>query len=328
MKPAPFSYHSPTTVEETLALLAELGADGKVLAGGQSLIPILNMRLSSPPHLVDINRVAGLDKVESNGVLRVGAIARHAQVERDDQVRRSCPLLAQALRLVAHPSIRNRGTVCGALAHADPASELPGVLLLARGSVEVARAGAPVREIPAADFFVGPLESGLDTGDLVIAARFPLLPPRTGTEFVEIARRHGDYALCGVGAMVTVDTGGLITSARTVYIGCNPIALVLDLTETVAGSRQDSADYAAAGRLARDAVDPDPDIHASAAYRRELAAVLTERALAAAAAAATSASSASASPASASPASASPASASSAAASSAAADSAGGDREH
>ncbi len=284
MKPAPFSYHSPATVEETLALLAELGADGKVLAGGQSLIPILNMRLSSPPHLVDINRVAGLDKVGVNGALRVGALARHAQVERDDQVARACPLLAQALRLVAHPAIRNRGTVCGALAHADPASELPGVLLLAGGWVEVARAGAPSREVPAADFFVGPLESDLDPGDLVVAAHFPLLPPRTGTEFVEVARRHGDYALCGVGAMVTVDTDRRITSARAVYIGSNPIALVLDLTEAVTGSRQESAGFAAAGRLAHDAVDPDPDIHASAEYRRELSAVLTERALAAAAA--------------------------------------------
>jgi len=283
VKPAPFSYHSPATVEETLAVLADLGADGKILAGGQSLIPILNMRLSSPPHLVDINRVGGLDTVTVDGVLRVGALARHAQVERDERVRRSCPLLSRALALVAHPAIRNRGTLCGALAHADPASELPGVLLLAGGSVEVARAGAPVREIPAADFFVGPLESDLDTGDLIVAARFPLLPPRTGTDFVEIARRHGDYALCGVGAMVAVDTDGLITSARTVYIGANPIALVLDLTEAVAGSRPESASYAAAGRLAHDAVDPDPDIHASAEYRRELAAVLTERGLAAAA---------------------------------------------
>ncbi len=286
MKPAPFSYHSPTTVEETLALLAELGAGGKILAGGQSLIPILNMRLSSPPHVVDINRVAGLDTVESYGALRVGALARHAQVERDDRVRRSCPLLAQALRLVAHPAIRNRGTVCGALAHADPASELPGVLLLAGGSVEVARAGAPVREVPAAEFFVGPLESDLAAGDLVIAARFPVLPPRTGTAFVEVARRHGDYALCGVGAMVTVDADTRMTSARAVCIGSNPTALVLDLTEPVAGSRPESADYAAAGLLARAAVDPDPDIHASAEYRRELSAVLTERALAAAATAA------------------------------------------
>ncbi len=283
MKPAPFSYHSPATIEETLALLAELGAAGKVLAGGQSLIPILNMRLSSPPHLVDINRVAGLDTVDFDGILRVGALARHAQVERDDRVRRSCPLLSQALALVAHPAIRNRGTVCGALAHADPASELPGVLLLSGGSVEVARAGAPLREVPADKFFVGPLESDLAAGDLVVAARFPVLPPRTGTEFVEVARRHGDYALCGVGAMVTVDTGGRITSARAGYIGCNPVALVVDLTEAVAGSRPEAADYAAAGRLARDAVDPDPDIHASAEYRRELAAVLTERGLAAAA---------------------------------------------
>jgi carbon-monoxide dehydrogenase medium subunit len=284
VKPAPFAYHSPATIEDTLALLAELGTGGKVLAGGQSLIPILNMRLSSPPHLVDINRVAGLDTVDVNGSLRVGALARHAHVERDDRVRRDCPLLAQALRLVAHPAIRNRGTVCGALAHADPASELPGVLMLTGGSVEVARAGAPARVVAAADFFVGPMESALEAGDLVIAARFPVTPLHTGTEFAEVARRRGDYALCGVGAMVTVAADTEVTSARAVYIGCNPTPLVLDLTEAIGGSRPQAADYTAARRLARSAVDPDPDIHASAEYRRELSAVLTERALAAAAA--------------------------------------------
>jgi aerobic carbon-monoxide dehydrogenase medium subunit len=284
VKPAPFTYHSPATVPETLSLLAELGTSGKVLAGGQSLIPILNMRLSSPAHLVDINQVGGLDTVSAHGDLRVGALARHARVERDGQVRRGCPLLAQALRLVAHPAIRNRGTVCGALAHADPASELPGVLLLTGGSVEVARAGAPVRDVAAADFFAGPLEPTLEAGDLVVAARFPLLAPRTGTEFTEIARRRGDYALCGVGAMVTVDGGGEVTAARAVYIGSNPVPLVLDLTDAIGGRRPDSAGYAAAGRLARAAVDPGPDIHATAEYRRELSAVLTERALATAAA--------------------------------------------
>lgn len=283
MKPASFSYSSPATVDEALAVLAQLGEDGKVLAGGQSLIPILNMRLSSPAHLVDINRVAGLDTLDANGWIRVGALARHARVERDERVRRMCPLLAQALRLVAHPVIRNRGTVCGALAQADPASELPATLALLGGVVEVARADAPVREIAAADFFTGPMESALEVDELIIAARFPVVPAGTGTEFTEVSRRRADYALCGVGAMVTVDEGEQITSARAAYVSVNPTPLVIDLTEVLAGARSDTADFAAAGRLARDTVHPKTDLHASADYRRELAAVLTERALAAAA---------------------------------------------
>ncbi len=279
MKPAPFRYSSPATVDEALALLAHAGGDGKVLAGGQSLIPILNMRLSSPAHLVDINRVTGLDTVDVDGWVRVGALARQSRVEHDDRVRRQCPLLVQALRLVAHPVIRNRGTVCGSLAHADPASELPAVLVLLGGVVEVARAGAPDKEVAAADFFTGPMEPALDTEDLVIAARFPAVPPQTGTEFVEVARRHGDYALCGVCATVTVDDDAGITSARAAYISANPLPLVLDFTDMLAGARPDTADFTAAGLRASAAVDPDADIHASAEYRRELAGVLTERAL-------------------------------------------------
>ncbi len=279
MKPAPFSYSSPATVDEVVALLAQLGGEGKVLAGGQSLIPILNMRLSSPAHLVDINRVTGLDTLDVNGWVRVGALARHSRVEHDDRVRRQCPLLVQALRLVAHPVIRNRGTVCGSLAHADPAGELPATLVLLGGVVEVARAGMPVKEIAAADFFTGPMEPALAASDLVVAARFPTVQRQTGTEFVEVARRHGDYAICGVGATVTVDDDARITSARAAYISVSPVPLVVDFTDVLAGRRPDTADFAVAGRQARDAVDPDPDLHASAEYRRELAGVLTERAL-------------------------------------------------
>jgi len=273
MKPAPFAYTAPTTVEDALAALADAGGDGKVLAGGQSLIPILNMRLSSPAHLVDINSVAGLDTLEVNGDIRAGALARHARVEADASVRSACPLLAQALRLVAHPAVRNRGTLCGALAHADPASEIPAVLMLLEGSVEVARAGAAPRVVAARDFITGPMESALSPGDLVVAARFPRVPPRTGTAFVELARRSGDYALCGVGAMVTLDSERRVSTARTVSIGVDPTALVVDVSEA-------QGDFAAAARMVRDAVSPESDIHAGADYRRELAGVLAERALA------------------------------------------------
>ena len=287
MKPGPFAYSAPTSVGETLQVLADLGPDGKVLAGGQSLIPILSMRLATFPHLVDINRVSELDTIEpltSNGHgVRVGALARHSHVERSPVTALACPALVQALRFVAHPAVKNRGTVCGALAHADPSSELPAMLALLGGSVEVAQAGQPARLVPAAEFFLGPLESALGPGDLVIAARFPALGGRSGTGFLEVSRRRGDYALCGVGAAVTLDDDLRIVSARAAYVSVSPTPLVLDLTDAVAGRPASTADYAAAGRLARSAVSPEADIHASAEYRRELAMVLTERVLAAAA---------------------------------------------
>jgi aerobic carbon-monoxide dehydrogenase medium subunit len=285
VKPGPFAYSAPTTVGETLGTLAGLGPDGKVLAGGQSLIPILNMRLATFPHLVDINRVTELDTLEpvAGGGVRVGALARHAHVERSAVTARECPALAQALRFVAHPAVKNRGTVCGALAHADPSSELPAILALLGGSVEVAHAGQPTRTVPASGFFLGPLESALDPGDLVVAARFPGVAGRSGTAFAEVARRHGDYALCGVGAVVTLDDDLRISSARAAYVSVSPTPLVLDLTDAVGGRPAATVDYAAAGRLARSAVSPEADIHASEDYRRELAAVLTERALATAA---------------------------------------------
>jgi aerobic carbon-monoxide dehydrogenase medium subunit len=287
VKPGPFAYSAPTTVGETLGVLAGLGPDGKVLAGGQSLIPILNMRLATFPHLVDINRVTELDAIEpitgDGGGVRVGALARHARVERSPVTVQQCPALAQALRFVAHPAVKNRGTVCGALAHADPSSELPAMLALLGGSVEVAHTGQAARVVPAGAFFLGPLESALEPGDLVVAARFPGAAGRSGTAFCEVARRHGDYALCAVGAVVTLDDDLRIVSARAAYVSVSPTPLVLDLTDAVGGRPAGTADYPAAGRLARSAVSPEADIHASEEYRRELAAVLTERALASAA---------------------------------------------
>jgi carbon-monoxide dehydrogenase medium subunit len=287
VKPAPFRYHAPATLDEALEVLAAVGEDGKVLAGGQSLIPILNFRLAAPGHLVDINRVPGLGYVRAEpGGVRVGATARHADVERDQAAYRTLPLLRQALRLVAHPVVRNRGTAVGSLAHADPAGELTAVLALVGGSVEVARRGS-TRTVAAADFFVGPLESCLEPGELATSAYFPVPEPATGTEVVEVARRHGDYALCGVAATVTLDGDGRVARARAAYLGVAPVPVVAELTEPVAGAAAADADWAAAGRLAQDGLDPEDDIHATAAYRRHLAGVLTARALRTAAARAT-----------------------------------------
>jgi carbon-monoxide dehydrogenase medium subunit len=282
MKPSPFVYSAPRTLEEALDLLAGLNGDGKVLAGGQSLVPILNMRLAAPAHLVDINRIPELSyvRVEDAGV-RVGATARHAEVEHDQAAYDAQPLLRQALRLVAHPVIRNRGTTVGSLAHADPSGEMTAVLTLTGGSVELARRGSR-RTVAAQDFFLSPLESALEPDEIAVSALFPGIPPRTGTAFVEVARRHGDYALCGVAAMVTLDEHGAVTSARTSYISVGDTPSVLDLSDTCHGP-PDDARWADAGRRAQEQVDPEPDIHASADYRRHLVGVLTERALRAAA---------------------------------------------
>ncbi|MCW2632900.1 MAG: Carbon-monoxide dehydrogenase medium subunit [Pseudonocardia sp.] len=284
MKPAPFRYHRPATVDEAVEVLAAVGPDGKVLAGGQSLVPMLNMRLAAPANLVDINRVAGLDYVAADGSgVRVGATARHTDVERDTAAFEAVPLLRRALQSVAHPTIRNRGTTVGSLAHADPAGELTAVLAVLGGTVQIASTQGE-RSVTADEFFVGPLESCLADGELAVSAFFPRPPGRTGSAWLEVARRHGDYAMCGVGALVTLDDDAGVVEARAGYISVGSTPVVLDLTDPVRGSAADSADWAAAGRLAQGGVEPEADIHATAEYRRHLVGVLTARALRAAAA--------------------------------------------
>jgi carbon-monoxide dehydrogenase medium subunit len=279
MKPAVFEYDDPETEDEALDLLARHGDDCKVLAGGQSLVPILNMRLAAPAHIIDINRIPDLAfvRVEDGGV-RIGALARHADVERDDPAFDALPLLRQALRLVAHPVIRNRGTTVGSLAHADPSGEMTAVLALTGGTVEVARQGS-TRTVGAEEFFVAPLESAVEPGEMAVSAYFPAPAGHTGTAFVEVARRHGDYAVCGLAAMVTLRPDGTIGVARAAYISVGPTPVVLDLTKALHGQAVADADWAAAGSLAQGQVDPEPDIHASADYRRHLVGVLTGRAL-------------------------------------------------
>lgn len=284
MKPPAFAYHRPESVDEALALLAEFGSDGKVLAGGQSLVPVLNMRLAAPANLVDINRLAALSYVRSaaDGV-RVGALARHADVERDAPAYATVPLLRRATEYVAHPAIRNRGTTVGSLAHADPAAELPGVLALLGGTVTLAAASGG-RRVAAADFFVGPLESAVRPDELAVEAWFPAPAPFSGTAWLEVSRRHGDYALCGVGVLVTLDAQRRIAAAKAVCIAVGPTPVTVELTEAVAGQPADAADWSDAVALATAAVEPDDDIHATAAYRRHLVGVLVGRALPAAAA--------------------------------------------
>ena len=271
MKPPPFGYSRPETVAQAVADLARYGQEAKVLAGGQSLLPLLNMRLATPAHLVDINRLGELSYVSvGDGEVRIGALTRHAQVLADPAATAAQPLIGQALRLVAHPVIRNRGTTVGSIVHADPSGEMTAVLALLGGSVRLVSAGGE-RSVPAAEFFLGPLESDVRAGELATEVTLPALGPRAGTGFAEVSRRSGDYAVCGVAAIAELGPGGGVSSARAAYLSVAGTPLVLDLTE--------ARGLAAAGRLAQERVSPGSDIHATADYRRHLAGVLTRRAL-------------------------------------------------
>jgi xanthine dehydrogenase iron-sulfur cluster and FAD-binding subunit A len=280
VKPPAVGYSRPQSVAAALHALADLGERGKVLAGGQSLVPLMSLRLARPEHLVDINRLAELSYISvSDEHVSVGALTRHAELLASREAASAQPLLVQALRWVAHPAIRNRGTVVGSIVHADPAGEMPAVLALLGGTVRVASADGE-RLVPASELFLGPLESAVQPGELAVEASFPVLPPASGTGFAEVSRRRGDYALCGVAALVRLAADGALAEARAAYLSVGPVPLVLDLTDAIAGAPADStAAYRAAGQQAAGQVDPDSDIHASAAYRRQLAAVLTERAL-------------------------------------------------
>jgi carbon-monoxide dehydrogenase medium subunit len=288
VKPAPFRYADPGSLDEVLSVLSSEGEGAKVLAGGQSLIPLLSMRLAAPATLVDINRVPGLDTVEATGDgVRVGALVRHNALLHDSPDAKAAarvqPLLARAGAFVAHPAIRNRGTTVGSIAHADPAGEMTSVLALTDGSVEVTTPSG-TSTVAWHDLFAGPLETSLPAAAIVTSAFFPALAARSGTAFAEIARRKGDYAVCGAGVVVTLDEDRRVAAVRASYVSVGPAPEVHDLTEAVHGSPVDAADWSAAAALARGKVDPDSDLHASADYRRLLVGVLTERTLAEAAA--------------------------------------------
>lgn len=284
MKPAPFTYHRARTLDDALALLVQ-HPDAKPLAGGQSLIPAMNFRLAQPSALVDLNRIATLQGIAQTpeGGLRIGAMTRHSVVERSELVRRHAPLLAEAMPHVAHPQIRSRGTVGGSLAHADPSAELPAVML-ALGARFVLQGRNGERSVAAADFFTGLFTTALTAGELLTAIEVPPRPPRTGSAFLEVARRHGDYALAGVAVELSLDASGRIKNARVALlsVGDGPV-----LSTSVAGLTGQEPTEALArqvGEAVRVEVDPPTDIHADSSYRRQLAAVLTRRAIISAAA--------------------------------------------
>lgn len=287
MKPGPFRYLAPASLTEAARAL-RAHPDAKVLAGGQSLIPVLSMRLARPTHLVDIGTIPGLDRVEVRAdCVRVGAMVRHARLLADDEAYAALPLLRQALSTVAHPAIRNRGTTVGSIAHADAAGEMPSVLAVTDGVVEAVGPEGR-REIAAGDFFAGALETTLAHDEVVEAVRFGRFPDHTQTAFLESARRRGDYALAGVAAVLTLGPDGRITAARASFVSVTDVPVVVDLTDAVAGSAPREIDWAVIDDIVQAHLMPESDIHASSDYRRMLAGELARRAFAAAAADATS----------------------------------------
>jgi aerobic carbon-monoxide dehydrogenase medium subunit len=271
MKPPRFEYAAPRTLDETLELLARHGEGAKVLAGGQSLIPLLNFRLAHPEVVIDINRIAELDYVRADdGGVAIGALTRQHAVERSAEVRARMPIVAEAARLIGHAPIRHRGTAGGNLAHADPASELPAVMVALEAELTLSRRGGR-RTVAAERFFTGPLATALGAGELLTEIRVPPVPPRTGGAFLEMARRAGDYALVGVAALVTLDDAGRCRRARLAVCGAGPTPVRATAAEAalVGQPPGDAALDEAAARAAA-ATSPASDLHASAEFRRKL----------------------------------------------------------
>lgn len=282
MKPSRFRYFLPRTVDEAVQLLAEQGEEARVLAGGQSLMPLMNMRLARPTALVDLNEIGALAYVRTwDGGLALGAMTRDADLERDTLAAERLPLLIEAARYVGHPAIRNRSTVGGSAAHADPAAELPAVLLALDAELEARNANGS-RVIAARDFFQGPFQTILMPGEILTEVRVPGLPPRSGSAFMEFARREGDYALAGVAAVVSLDEDGSIASARLglCSVGQSPVRPT-GAEALLKGRQPDAETWQAAADAVIAALNDTPsDIHGSADYRRHLAGVMTRRALA------------------------------------------------
>jgi CO/xanthine dehydrogenase FAD-binding subunit len=281
MKPAPFQYYAPTTVDEALTLLADNAGDGKLLAGGQSLVPAMNFRLAQPAALIDLNGVPELAYIRAEGGdLQIGAMTRQRSLERSTQVAQIAPLLAATMPYIAHTQIRNRGTLGGSLAHADPAAELPAVMVALDAQFHLANLEGH-RVLGAADFYQGLFTTALDPDEMLVRIDIPALPPGSGWSFHEFARRHGDYAIVGVAAVVLVGAGGRCTDARLIYlsVGEGPTGAPTAAASLIGEAPTPAVIAAAAKLAAQEDIDPLGDIHASVAYRRHLVEVLGRRAL-------------------------------------------------
>jgi len=281
MKPAAFEYFRPRALDDALSLLAEHGGDAKPLAGGQSLIPAMNFRLAMPSILVDLNELGELsDIADVGGEIRIGAMVRQRALERNALVAIRAPLIAETMPHIAHPAIRNRGTIGGSLAHADPAAELPAVMLALNATL-IVKSRSDTREIPAGDFFVGLFSTLVRAGELLTEIRIPPRAARSGYAFQEMSRRHGDFALVGVAADVQLDSAGRCENARVALLSVGDRPILAQQASQVLIGQPPSVESirAAADAAATRDIDPSSDIHASSRYRRQLANVLTRRVL-------------------------------------------------
>ena len=282
MKPAPFRYFAPTTVDEAIQLLAEHGFDAKILAGGQSLIPTMNFRLSQPSVLIDLNTISALSYIHptAEGGLRIGAMTRQRTVERSAEVKTRCPLLHDTMPFIAHVQIRNRGTIGGSLAHADPAAELPAVMKTLNAQFRL-RGTQGERVVAARDFYVGLFTTDLAPDEILTEIIIPPMQPRMGWSIQEVARRHGDYALVGVTALLSLDGDGKCNDAALTLLSVGEGPLLAEGGINLLRGQTISAELidAVAEQVATRDIEPTGDIHASADFRRHLAKVLTKRAL-------------------------------------------------
>jgi CO/xanthine dehydrogenase FAD-binding subunit len=281
MKPAPFKYIAAKSLDQALSLKAQYGEDARFLAGGQSLIPAMNFRLARPAVLIDINgltELAGVDR--SSAHIRIGALTRYRAIERDCALLRDCPMFADALPHIAHPQIRNRGTIGGNLAHADPASELPAIALAMQARMRIRSSGGE-REIAASDFFVGALTTGLKADEMLVETVLPPPGPRTGACFKEVARRRGDFALAGVAAILSLDPEGRCVQIRLALCGVGDTPLdASPVASALIGQRCTDRAIEAVAAEVQGTIAPFGNVHASARYQRHIAAVLVRRALA------------------------------------------------
>jgi carbon-monoxide dehydrogenase medium subunit len=278
MKPASFEFHRAASLDDALALLAK-HPEAKPLAGGQSLIPAMNFRLAQPAALIDLNRVTELAGIVlSAGGLRIGAMTRHVTVERSDVVRKMAPLLSEAMDHVAHPQIRSRGTLGGSIVHADPSAELPAVML-ALDATFLLKSRSGERRVKATDFFTGLFTTALEKGELLTAVEIPIRPARSGSSFMEVARRHGDYALAGAATELSLDASGSIESARAALLSVGDGPVLVRATDALKGKKGTEQEIRAVADAVMEEIDPPSDIHADAKYRRQLAGVLTRRTL-------------------------------------------------
>lgn len=281
MKPASFDYHGPSSIEEVVTLKSQFGDDAKFLAGGQSLVPAMNFRIAQPSVLIDLNRVAELSYIREDGtVIRVGSMARERHLEFDASIEKHAPLLHEAVPFIAHPQIRNRGTIGGSIVNADPAAELP-VLMTALSAKLKAKNKSAERWIDAKDFFAGMFTTALQPDEVLAEIELPFAEPRTGWSFMEVAPRAGDYALMGVATSVTLDENGKCKSVKLVYLnaGDGPVDAVEAANSLVGESLTDALIESTASHASEKEINPFGNMHASAEFQRHLAKTLTKQTL-------------------------------------------------